>query len=202
MKNVKLLFGVAAVALVLAAGCLLAFLFIPEKEVEGPTEDESTKVVIVDDLEKVAETEVKRFKEVYGLEITQDEMLKQLKIRKEYEEEYGKSYDLEDVFCVNVSVEEAEGDPGDESQSDIVEKIQLYVKKYNIDESRYASMTAEEELLALEVEYGPIEEDIDFTGEHTSNHAAESATDDDVLGDSGAVTEPDNTQESGNDEEM
>ena len=162
MKNVKLLFGVAAVAFVLAAGCLLAFLFIPEKEVEGPTEDESTKVVIVDDLEKVAETEVKRFKEVYGLEITQDEMLKQLKIRKEYEEEYGKSYDLEDVFCVNVSVEEAEGDPGDESQSDIVEKIQLYVKKYNIDESRYASMTAEEELSALEVEYGPIEEDIDF----------------------------------------
>ena len=195
MKNVKLLFGVAAVAFVLAAGCLLAFLFIPEKEVEGPTEDESTKVVIVDDLEKVAETEVKRFKEVYGLEITQDEMLKQLKIRKEYEEEYGKSYDLEDVFCVNVSVEEAEGDPGDE-------KIQLYVKKYNIDESRYASMTAEEELLALEVEYGPIEDDIDFIGEHTSNHAAESATDDDVLGDSGTVTEPDNTQESGNDEEM
>ena len=159
-------------------------------------------MVIVDDLEKVAETEVKRFKEVYGLEITQDEMLKQLKIRKEYEEEYGKSYDLEEVFCVNVSVEEKEGDPGDESQSDIVEKIQLYVKKYNIDESRYASMTAEEELSALEVEYGPIEEDIDFIGDHTSKHVAESATDDDVLGDSGAVTEPDNTQESGNDEEM
>lgn len=201
MKNVKILFGVAAVAFILAAGCFFAFLFIPENEVEMQNK-ESTKENIVDDLEKNAEIEVERFKEVYGLEITQDEMLKQLKIRKEYEDAYGKSYDLEEVFLLSGAKEEAEGDPGDESQSDIVEKIQLYIKKYNIDESRYASMTAEEELKALEVEYGPIEENIDFTGEHTSNHAAESMTDNDELGALDTITESDNVQESGNDEEI
>ena len=201
MKNVKILFGVAAVAFILAAGCFFAFLFIPENEVEMQNK-ESTKENIVDDLEKNAEIEVERFKEVYGLEITQDEMLKQLKIRKEYEDAYGKSYDLEDVFLLSGAKEEAEGDPGDESQSDIVEKIQLYIKKYNIDESRYASMTAEEELKALEVEYGPIEESVQVDGEHTSNHAAESMTDNDELGDSGTITESDNVQESGNDEEI
>ena len=86
---------------------------------------------------------------------------------KEYEETYQKSYPLEDVFLVKEDKELPIGDAGGAEYTDTIEKIQKYIEKYNIDESRYASMTAIEELHALEVEYGPLEAEISISEDET-----------------------------------
>ena len=166
MKGIKVVFGLAAVALIAAIGCFLAFMFAPQKTEEAndlaPAEtvsEESTPAETVTEetsFQAEAEAEVKRFRETYGMEIELEKMQEQLRIRADYEEKYGTSYEMEDIFILNESESEAEGDPGSDLYLSTIEKIQEYVAIYNIDESRYASMTAEEELAALEVEYGPL----------------------------------------------
>ena len=166
MKSIKIIFGVAAIALFLALGCFLAFLFVPDKgnaagsdsKVEEPPVEELS-------IEEQAELEIERFHKEYGLDISMEEMVKELEIRREYESTYLKSYALEEVFLADGENDLETGDRGDNSYTDMIDKIQQYVKKYHVDESRYASMTAEEELHALEVEYGPLEsESMEDTG--------------------------------------
>jgi hypothetical protein len=70
---------------------------------------------------------------------------------------YGSSYELEEIFLSEQTKDDSIGDPGTDEYELIILQIQEYVKKYNIDESRYASMTAKEELEALEIEYGPLD---------------------------------------------
>lgn len=165
MKSVKIIFALAGIALVGALGCFMAFVFIPGQQ--EPFGEES--IVIEDssveeknmeeDYQELAEVEVQRFADTYGMEISKEEMVKQLQIRKEYENAYGKSYELEEIFLTEANMKDVEGDPGTEDYTDTIVKIQKYLEKYNIDESRYASMTAQEELAALEVEYGPLTEE-------------------------------------------
>ena len=166
MKSVKIIFGVAATALLLALGCFLAFLFVPDKgNVAGS--DSKVEEPPVEELsfEEQAELEIERFHKEYGLDISMEEMVKELEIRREYESTYLRSYALEEVFLVDGETDLETGDQGDNSYTDMIDKIQQYVKKYHVDESRYASMTAEEELHALEVEYGPLEsESMEDTG--------------------------------------
>lgn len=166
MRSVKVIFVLAAVALIGAMGCLLAYVFVPEKEVSITEESaamDDTELLdheaVPEDLEVLAASEVERFKKEYGMEIDPAEMRKQIEIRKEYEEAYGSSYALEEVFLTEEPGNAVEGDPATEEYAEIIERIQKYVEKYNIDESRYASMTAKEELAALEVEYDPLEEE-------------------------------------------
>ena len=160
MKSVKVIFALAGIALVGALGCFLAFIFVPGQPAQVDeesivTEESPVEEETVEDLSKLAEAEVQRFFNTYGVEIPKEEMEKQLQIRKDYEETYGETYELEEVFLAETGTAE-EGDPASEEYADTIEQIQKYLKKYNIDESRYASMTAQEELAALEVEYGPL----------------------------------------------
>ena len=159
MKSVKIVFGFASIALLLAVGCFLAFLFLPGNMTEKNDVREEDSFVSMEPLtaEEQAKIEIERFRTDYGCEITMDEMLLQLKIRAEYEETYHMSYPLEEVFLAEEDKDLSFGDAGDVSYTDTIEKIQKYIEMYNIDESRYASMTAEEELHALEIEYGPLD---------------------------------------------
>ena len=178
MKNIKVIFGLAFFALFSAALCLILFLFAPEKaeSEELCVEQETTKTLVLsdDELTKVAEEEILRFRESYGVDIDIKDMKKQLKIREDYEQKYGQSYELEEVFLSEMTKDDSIGDPGLDEYEEIVGKIQEYIKRYNIDESRYASMTAKEELEALEIEYGPldgysIETDSNVSGEITTD---------------------------------
>ena len=166
MKSIKIIFGVAATALLLALGCFLAFLFVPDKgNVAGSDSKVEESPVEELSIEEQAELEIERFHKEYGLDISMEEMVKELEIRREYESTYLKSYALEEVFLADGETDLETGDQGDNSYTDMIDKIQQYVTKYHVDESRYASMTAEEELHALEVEYGPLEsESMEDTG--------------------------------------
>lgn len=166
MKSIKIIFGVAATALLLALGCFLAFLFVPDKgNVAGSDSKVEESPVEELSIEEQAELEIERFHKEYGLDISMEEMVKELEIRREYESTYLKSYALEEVFLADGETDLETGDRGDNSYTDMIDKIQQYVTKYHVDESRYASMTAEEELHALEVEYGPLEsENMEDTG--------------------------------------
>lgn len=170
MKSIKIIFTVASIALLIAVGCFLAYLFLPDNAAKTEAVVEKAEAEVSQDLpiEEQAKIEVERFKRDYGMEIATDEMIKELHIRKEYEETYQKSYPLEDVFLVKEDKELSIGDAGGAEYTDTIEKIQKYVEKYNIDESRYASMTATEELHALEVEYGPLEAEISISEDETS----------------------------------
>lgn len=156
MKSERIIFGLAAVALIGAVICCLSIFLTPKhlpEEEEVAEEQPETEEEI---MQKEAEAEILRFKENYGLEITMEDMLDQIRIRRKYEAVYGRSYELEEVFMVNIPEDDTEWDPGDIEYSDTIEKIQKYIKLYDIDESRYVSMTPQEELNALEVEYGPL----------------------------------------------
>ena len=191
MKGIKIVFGLAAVALIAAVGCFLAFMFAPQKEQEEPetistesvseSEPPTEAVIEESDLEAEAKAEVQRFRDTYDMEIELEEMLEQLRIRKDYEEKYGVSYEMEDVFILEEPEGTEDGDPGSDVYLDTIETIQEYVKLYNIDESRYASMTAEEELAALEVEYGPLPAkdaaDQKMTGAETEEETVEETED-------------------------
>lgn len=169
MKSIKLVFGFAIVALIAAIGCFFVFIFVPQKEIktlearaiEPVLENELLleKATEESDLLEEAQAEVLRFRDTYKMEIELEDMLEQLYVRRDYEEKYGISYDMEDIFTLEETNIE-EGDIGSDVYLENIEKIQEYIKLYNIDESRYASMTVEEELATLEVEYGllPIQE--------------------------------------------
>ena len=169
MKSIKIIFTVASIALLIAVGCFLTYLFLPDNAAKTEAVVEKAEAEVSQDLsiEEQAKIEVERFKRDYGMEIATDEMIKELHIRKEYEETYQKSYPLEDVFLVKEDKELSIGDAGGAEYTDTIEKIQKYIEKYNIDESRYASMTAIEELHALEVEYGPLEAEISISEDET-----------------------------------
>ena len=133
-----------------------------QEKVEEQTEISETVTteensISEEELTILAEEEVRRFKESYGVDIKLSEMKKQLILRDEYEAMYGSSYELEEIFLSEQTKDDSIGDPGTDEYELIILQIQEYVKKYNIDESRYASMTAKEELEALEIEYGPLD---------------------------------------------
>ena len=163
MKKVKVIFALAGMALVGMLACIAMFLVLPstngnsetvltEEELRAQQEAEEEAA-----LEEEARQEVKRFQTEYGVEISFEDMLEQVKIRKDYEKKYDGTYQLEEVFLADYPSDPDAGDEGEDAYFSILDQIQAYVDKYNIDESRYASMTAEEELAALEVEYGKLE---------------------------------------------
>lgn len=163
MKKVKVIFALAGVALVGMLTCIVMFLVLPsangdsetvltEEELRAQQEAEEEAA-----LEEEAKQEVERFQTEYGVEVSFEDMLEQVKIRKDYEKKYDKTYRLEEVFLADYPSDPDAGDEGEDAYFSILDQIQAYVDKYNIDESRYASMTAEEELEALEVEYGKLD---------------------------------------------
>lgn len=163
MKKVKVIFALAGVALVGMLTCIVMFLVLPsangdsetvltEEELRAQQEAEEEAA-----LEEEAKQEVERFQTEYGVEVSFEDMLEQVKIRKDYEKKYDKTYRLEEVFLADYPSDPDTGDEGEDAYFSILDQIQAYVDKYNIDESRYASMTAEEELEALEVEYGKLD---------------------------------------------
>ena len=139
MKSVKIVFGFASIALLLAVGCFLAFLFLPGNMTEKNDVREEDSFVSMEPLtaEEQAKIEIERFRTDYGCEITMDEMLLQLKIRAEYEETYHMSYPLEEVFLAEEDKDLSFGDAGDVSYTDTIEKIQKYIEMYNIDDSTF-----------------------------------------------------------------
>lgn len=163
MKSIKIIFGLAVAAFLGVILCLVCIFFVPEQEkIEEQAEISETVTteensISEEELTILAEEEVRRFKESYGVDIKLSEMKKQLILRDEYEAMYGSSYELEEIFLSEQTKDDSIGDPGTDEYELIILQIQEYVKKYNIDESRYASMTAKEELEALEIEYGPLD---------------------------------------------
>lgn len=164
MKQAKWIFVAAAVFLVAAIGFLVAFFVLPERtktpepgktQEEAPLDEEAQAE---QDLKEEAEAEVKRFKDTYGVIVELDDMITQLRIRRKYEEKNDKSYSMEEVFLPALAPEGGEGDPGmTQEYAETLDKIQQYVERFNIDESRYADMPAAEELIALEIQYGPLD---------------------------------------------
>ena len=88
MKSIKIIFTVASIALLIAVGCFLAYLFLPDNAAKTEAVVEKAEAEVSQDLpiEEQAKIEVERFKRDYGMEIATDEMIKELHIRKEYEE--------------------------------------------------------------------------------------------------------------------
>lgn len=189
MKGAKVLFLFAGVFLLISICFLSAFLFLPENEkvyrpsvaeqtaTDAESREENAQITeaagaeenmaedATEDLKAEAEVEIIRFKKSYGLEISFDEMVRQLKVRREYERMYGISYELENIFLI--TTDDTEGDAGACIEGDaedtemyeeniVAEKIRRYVLLYDVDEARYEGMTNYEKLLALEVEYGSL----------------------------------------------
>lgn len=119
---------------------------IPELEREESSEDLEIK------------KERQRFLEDYGLTISAEDMKKQIEIRKEYEALYGHSYDLTEVFLESDQENKSEDETSEETW-EVLDKIDRYKAVYEIDESRYVGMTPQKELMALEMEYGPLEDE-------------------------------------------
>lgn len=134
---------------------------------KGDIDSENTEEEAVDAQEEIspykqeAIDEVARFLEAYGVEIPLEDMEKALQDRRAYEKLYGKSYDLEEIFLTNESEDITVGDETDQEMWDTLDLIDAYVEKYNIDETRFAGMSPEEELMAIQVEYGTLEDETD-----------------------------------------
>ena len=205
MKSVKVIFTLAGVSLIGALICFLAVLFLPEKkatkvettveqeQVTEPQNDENAKY------KEAAEAEIKRFQETYGVEISMSDMVKELKIREEFELTYGTTYELEEVFLAETTEGHTVGDPGDDEMDETIAKIQEYVKRFNVDEARYASMTVEEELEALELEYGPLDA-VDST--NVSEEPAVQETENEQTATEGTTAEQPLTEENTPDSEV
>lgn len=161
MKKERLFFSLAGAAFLGMSICVVTYFFLPEPEAygllregyvtagKGLTEDEIAKSQALE--------EIRRLKESYGIEVSPEEMEKQIAIQKEYEAAYGSTYPIEEVFLPNPENEAEEGDPGeDDAYLGIIEEIGSYMSAYEIEESRYLGMTAEEELEALKRDYGPL----------------------------------------------
>lgn len=129
-------------------------------------EDDETKGLTAEEKDRLerAKTEIARFKEQYDIDIPIDEMVYQLQIRDAYEKMYNKSYDLEDIFIVHNPVGDAAGDEPDDNEEAYMtteELIDAYVEKYDIDETRFEGMTPEQELEAIKIEYGSLNDETD-----------------------------------------
>lgn len=92
-------------------------------------------------------------------------MVYQLQIRDAYEKMYKKSYGLEEVFIVHNPVGDDAGDDPDEGDEEAYmtteELINAYVEKYDIDQTRFEGMTPEQELEAIKIEYGSLNDETD-----------------------------------------
>lgn len=179
MGKVKVIFVLAGIALVGMLGCIGMFFIAPTASSASTTVSETTEESEKDEevteeaaLEEEAREEVERFKQEYGMEISFEDMLEQVKLKKDYESKYSGSYRLEEVFLADYPTDAEVGDEGDDAYFSALDEIQAYVEKYNIDESRYAAMTVEEELAALEVEYGKLDaSEEDSEDSKTQEHA-------------------------------
>ncbi len=173
MKKIKLIFIIAAVVFSGFVICLISL--IHSQNTETPSEPVlqvyDSPVVKADspedaesedtELTKEAKSEIRRFKEDYGIDISMDEMMKQLKIRREQEDMYNNSYELEDVFMVSHPEDNQEGDEGADDIYDMLSQIERYIEKYAVNESEYESMNIEEELAALKEKYGELPDAVD-----------------------------------------
>ena len=136
---------------------------------EGAGEPEEG-VEAEDPLAQEAARQVERFKSEYGMEIPLDDMIEQIEIRNRYEELYKDTYDLEAIF-----IPESQRGSGEEGDSvsqdtwDALDEIEAYVEKYQIDETRFQGMTPEEELMAIKIEYGSLEDEADSVYYDTPN---------------------------------
>lgn len=105
-----------------------------------------------------ADSEIQRFKREYGVDISTEAMVEQVRIRRKYEEMYpGKTYDLEGVFLVNDETVE-ESDEGMSEITVMYDEIEQYVEMYNIDTADYAGISVKEMLERIREEYGPLDD--------------------------------------------
>lgn len=127
---------------------------------EVPAREEKETAIPLDDavLQKEAEAEVERFLKEYGMSIPLETMLMQVRLRKAYEEAYQNTYDLEEVFLVEEAQDQMVGDGGMGEEDDMREQIALYADRYEIDMSRYKGMNLEEQLRAIQIEYGRLDD--------------------------------------------
>jgi hypothetical protein len=172
MKGAKLIFVGAGIAFVGFVVCLIWVLTSSSKsasEVASETIVETEEETVAEEepvdeeelaLQEEAQSEIDRFKDSYGMEISMEDMLQQVRIRHIYEQEYGHSYDLEDVFLAS-QPEEGDSDEDADEMFQMFEEIEQYVKKYSIDVSRYNGMSVKEELDAIKVEYGELDDETD-----------------------------------------
>lgn len=204
------------ITLALIFGCIL-FLLLPTINRGKQTEDEGQQVKQEEEIStgdelsaeerdrlERAEAEIARFKETYDMDISIEDMVYQLEIRDAYEKMYGKSYALEDVFIIGDSDSEAgdppddESDEGDEASMSTSELLQAYIEKYGIDETRFQGMTPEQELEAIKVEYGSLNDETDsayYTGE---SDEADSVSED--VGEENELTTEDSPEEDNEEE--
>ena len=131
------------------------------------TKGDETKNLTAEEKDRLerAKTEIARFKKQYGIDVPVDEMVYQLQIRDAYEKMYKKSYGLEEVFIVHNPVGDDAGDDPDEGDEEAYmtteELINAYVEKYDIDQTRFECMTPEQELEAIKIEYGSLNDETD-----------------------------------------
>ena len=84
MKSIKIIFGLAVAAFLGVILCLVCIFFVPEQEkIEEQAEISETVTteensISEEELTILAEEEVRRFKESYGVDIKLSEMKKQL----------------------------------------------------------------------------------------------------------------------------
>lgn len=103
-----------------------------------------------------AKEEIQRFQDVYGIEISLEEMIRQLEIRKSYISTYGRDYEMEEIFLFQESEQKDAADPDADEIYDMLDEIEWYIKKYDIDESSYDGMSIAEEWSAIRKEYGTV----------------------------------------------
>jgi len=144
-----------SVCIVICICCCIWIVGMTGKESDQKEVSEMEREGSSEDLE--VESEIQRFQEDYGLTISAEDMKKQIEIRKEYEALYGHSYNLEEIFLENDQTEGSEDETSEEIW-ETLDKIDRYKAVYEINESRYLGMTPEKELMALETEYGPLED--------------------------------------------
>lgn len=178
MRKERICFLIAAFSLTGFIVCLTLFLFtdnikgeinavpkgvveenmIDEKGAEAPLiKEEEEKDSENAGIEKEAQEEIQRFKATYDVDIPMEDMIQQIRIRADYEEKYGNSYDLEDVFLISRPSGSQVGDDGCDEIFDMLDEIEKYVKKFGIDEACYESMSIEDELTAIKQEYGELD---------------------------------------------
>lgn len=156
MNKVKLVFCMAAIVFAGFITCLAHILQnepgknVAETMAKGIREGEDAES---QKLAEDAAQEIRRFKDSYGLEISLEDMLRQLEIRQAYMEAYGSSYDLEDVFIISGTADE-EGDPDAGEIYDMLDEIEETVRRFGIDESKYDGMDIAEEWSAIRDAYG------------------------------------------------
>lgn len=171
IKNLSIILVIVILCAIFCVGLLIKSSGKKESEAESTqseiTNQEETKKAdeiggekTEEELQAIADEELERFYRTYGLTIDEEEMIKQVRIRALYEQQYGTSYELEEVFLATEVADLSVGDEGADEVFEMLDEIDAYLEIYGVDESRYKGMSIMEELTALRVEFGPLDEEV------------------------------------------